>query len=153
MLNTIAHAYPPNSLTDTQAYVKENNSPPISLNRHNSTFLEHDNLACSFSFSSASPKRLACFPNRYHIIKNCTRKRTPAISGEKYSPAPNEKNHIIVINHLPPRLPSRPCFTTSAPSLFRPRRCLPGKSTSGCTTRICLVKASLRENVFSSVHR
>lgn len=33
-----------------------------------------------------------------------------------------------------------------------PRRdlCLPGKSTSGCTTRMCLVSASLREKVFSS---
>ena len=31
-------------------------------------------------------------------------------------------------------------------------RCLPGKSTSGCTTRICLVRASLRLNVFSSTH-
>lgn len=33
------------------------------------------------------------------------------------------------------------------------RRCLPGQSTSGCTTRICRVNASLREKVFSSVHR
>lgn len=33
------------------------------------------------------------------------------------------------------------------------RRCLPGQSTSGCTTRMCRVSASLRENVFSSVHR
>ena len=29
----------------------------------------------------------------------------------------------------------------------------PASSVSGCTTRMCLVKASLRENVFSSVHR
>lgn len=33
------------------------------------------------------------------------------------------------------------------------RFCLPIQSTSGCTTRICLVNASLRENVFSSVQR
>jgi len=31
------------------------------------------------------------------------------------------------------------------------RRCLPGKSTSGWTTRRCLVRASFRENSFSSV--
>lgn len=30
---------------------------------------------------------------------------------------------------------------------------LPGKSASGWTTRMCLVSASLRENVFSSVHK
>lgn len=30
--------------------------------------------------------------------------------------------------------------------------CLPGKSTSGCTTRMCLVSASLREKVLSSTH-
>lgn len=33
------------------------------------------------------------------------------------------------------------------------RRCLPGQSTSGCTTRMCRVSASLRLKVFSSVHR
>jgi hypothetical protein len=33
------------------------------------------------------------------------------------------------------------------------RRCLPGQSTSGCTTRMCRVSASLRLKVFSSVQR
>lgn len=33
------------------------------------------------------------------------------------------------------------------------RRCLPGQSTSGCTTRMCRVRASLRLKVFSSVHK
>lgn len=33
------------------------------------------------------------------------------------------------------------------------RFCLPTQSTSGWTTRMCLVSASLREKVFSSVHR
>lgn len=33
------------------------------------------------------------------------------------------------------------------------RRCFPGQSTSGCTTRMCRVSASLREKVFSSVHK
>lgn len=33
------------------------------------------------------------------------------------------------------------------------RRCLPGQSTSGCTTRMCRVNASLRLKVFSSVQR
>jgi hypothetical protein len=33
------------------------------------------------------------------------------------------------------------------------RFCLPTQSTSGWTTRICLVSASLREKVFSSVHK
>lgn len=33
------------------------------------------------------------------------------------------------------------------------RRCFPGQSTSGWTTRMCRVSASLREKVFSSVHR
>lgn len=42
----------------------------------------------------------------------------------------------------PPKLHSRPL-----------RRCFPGQSTSGCTTRMCRVSASLREKVFSSVHR
>lgn len=32
-------------------------------------------------------------------------------------------------------------------------RCLPGKSTSGCTTRMWRVSASLREKVFSSTQR
>jgi hypothetical protein len=32
-------------------------------------------------------------------------------------------------------------------------RCFPGKSTSGCTTRMCRVNASLREKVFSSTQR
>jgi len=32
------------------------------------------------------------------------------------------------------------------------RRCLPGKSTSGCTTRMWRVSASLRLKVFSSTH-
>lgn len=42
----------------------------------------------------------------------------------------------------------------SPQSWLPPRlRCLPGKSTSGCTTRIWRVSASLRENVFSSTHR
>lgn len=42
---------------------------------------------------------------------------------------------------------------TKGPILTVYRICLlflPGKSTSGCTTRMCLVSASLRENVFSS---
>lgn len=38
-------------------------------------------------------------------------------------------------------------YAQSEPPL---RLCLPGKSTSGCTTRMCRVRASLRENVFSS---
>lgn len=33
------------------------------------------------------------------------------------------------------------------------RFCLPGQFTSGCTTRMCRVSASLREKVFSSVHK
>lgn len=41
----------------------------------------------------------------------------------------------------------------SSHSWFPPRRrCLPGKSTSGWTTRMCRVRASFRENVFSSTH-
>lgn len=47
----------------------------------------------------------------------------------------------------------RPSSRTLAQSWFPPRlRCFPGKSTSGCTTRMWRVSASLRENVFSSTH-
>jgi hypothetical protein len=50
------------------------------------------------------------------------------------------------------------CFPPLSPSLLPAyslpfRRCLPGQSTSGCTTRICRVSASFREKVFSSVQR
>jgi hypothetical protein len=42
----------------------------------------------------------------------------------------------------------------STQSWLPPRlRCLPGKSTSGCTTRMWRVNASLREKVFSSTQR
>ena len=44
---------------------------------------------------------------------------------------------------------SKPRQTHYPPRLF----VLPGKSKSGWTTRMCLVSASFRENVFSSVHK
>lgn len=44
------------------------------------------------------------------------------------------------------------CYVPHTQSLPR-RRCLPGQSTSGWTTRMCRVRASLRLKVFSSVHK
>ena len=47
-----------------------------------------------------------------------------------------------------------PLRTRAPQSWLPPRRlCLPGKSISGWTTRMWRVRASLRENVFSSTHK